>query len=409
MRGTTFFQRLARLCFDERGPRGEPTSRGKNKRDCPCCVVPEVRAGDLRPLSADVAVAGGGAGRDPGGVCSRAHARAGFPNDEDALRYLYRVSTNVCLNQIREVKVHTRAAASLRAAALVVGIDGGAARGSRIRCGRPGPLWRGRRERGGHALRGWHVAGRDRRNPGDHKANGVQSTAQGCENRSGLAGHTRARWGNDEEGGKRMTDCVPHLELAAMGGQAQRLSDPRMRAPTCALAIGVRCVGGVGLGPPGAAGIDPEAQSLRAARAILARVAERRRKAWWRFVVPLALTPVAAAAMLLLVVTRGAPAPRCRTRSLVPRGTSRALCAARAPCWSRRSANAVTACFRSRMATISGGRPPALRLHQGPSRRVAGVRRRRRGRLFPYYRDDALAGVTRPARGRGHAARVRGT
>jgi RNA polymerase sigma-70 factor (ECF subfamily) len=38
----------------------------------------------------------------------------GFPNDEDALRYLYRVSTNVCLNQIREAKVHTRAAASLR-------------------------------------------------------------------------------------------------------------------------------------------------------------------------------------------------------------------------------------------------------------------------------------------------------
>ena len=37
-----------------------------------------------------------------------------FPNDEDALRYLYRVSTNVCLNQIRELKVHTRAAASLR-------------------------------------------------------------------------------------------------------------------------------------------------------------------------------------------------------------------------------------------------------------------------------------------------------
>jgi len=37
-----------------------------------------------------------------------------FPNDDDALRYLYRVSTNVCLNQIRETKVHTRAAASLR-------------------------------------------------------------------------------------------------------------------------------------------------------------------------------------------------------------------------------------------------------------------------------------------------------
>jgi RNA polymerase sigma-70 factor, ECF subfamily len=37
-----------------------------------------------------------------------------FPNEDDALRYLYRVSTNVCLNQIRETKVHTRAAASLR-------------------------------------------------------------------------------------------------------------------------------------------------------------------------------------------------------------------------------------------------------------------------------------------------------
>ena len=37
-----------------------------------------------------------------------------FPNDDDGLRYLYRVSTNVCLNQIRELKIHTRAAASLR-------------------------------------------------------------------------------------------------------------------------------------------------------------------------------------------------------------------------------------------------------------------------------------------------------
>jgi len=38
----------------------------------------------------------------------------GFPNDEDALRHLYRVSTNVCLNHIRELKVHTRAAVTLR-------------------------------------------------------------------------------------------------------------------------------------------------------------------------------------------------------------------------------------------------------------------------------------------------------
>ena len=37
-----------------------------------------------------------------------------FPNDDDGRRYLYRVSTNVCLNQIGKLKVHTRAAASLR-------------------------------------------------------------------------------------------------------------------------------------------------------------------------------------------------------------------------------------------------------------------------------------------------------
>jgi RNA polymerase sigma-70 factor (ECF subfamily) len=38
-----------------------------------------------------------------------------FPNDDDGRRYLYRVSTNVCLNQIGKLRVHTRAAASLRA------------------------------------------------------------------------------------------------------------------------------------------------------------------------------------------------------------------------------------------------------------------------------------------------------
>jgi RNA polymerase sigma-70 factor (ECF subfamily) len=34
---------------------------------------------------------------------------------EDALRYLYRVSTNVCLNQLREQRVHERAAPALLA------------------------------------------------------------------------------------------------------------------------------------------------------------------------------------------------------------------------------------------------------------------------------------------------------
>jgi len=38
-----------------------------------------------------------------------------LPREEEALRYLYRVSTNVCLNLLREHNVHTRAAPTLMA------------------------------------------------------------------------------------------------------------------------------------------------------------------------------------------------------------------------------------------------------------------------------------------------------
>jgi len=38
-----------------------------------------------------------------------------LPREEEALRYLYRVSTNVCLNLLREHSVHTRAAPTLMA------------------------------------------------------------------------------------------------------------------------------------------------------------------------------------------------------------------------------------------------------------------------------------------------------
>jgi RNA polymerase sigma-70 factor (ECF subfamily) len=44
-----------------------------------------------------------------------------LPREEEALRYLYRVSTNVCLNLLREHNVHTRAAPALAANASHVG------------------------------------------------------------------------------------------------------------------------------------------------------------------------------------------------------------------------------------------------------------------------------------------------
>jgi RNA polymerase sigma-70 factor (ECF subfamily) len=44
-----------------------------------------------------------------------------LPREEEALRYLYRVATNVCLNLLREHNVHTRAAPTLVARAPHVG------------------------------------------------------------------------------------------------------------------------------------------------------------------------------------------------------------------------------------------------------------------------------------------------
>lgn len=44
-----------------------------------------------------------------------------LPREEEALRYLYRVATNVCLNLLREHSVHTRAAPALAARAQHVG------------------------------------------------------------------------------------------------------------------------------------------------------------------------------------------------------------------------------------------------------------------------------------------------
>jgi RNA polymerase sigma-70 factor, ECF subfamily len=44
-----------------------------------------------------------------------------LPREEEALRYLYRVATNVCLNLLREQNVHTRAVPTLAARTLHTG------------------------------------------------------------------------------------------------------------------------------------------------------------------------------------------------------------------------------------------------------------------------------------------------
>jgi hypothetical protein len=142
-------------------------------------------------------------------------------------------------------------------------------------------------------------------------------------------------------------------------------------------------------------GVDPHAQSLVAARAILARVAERRRKAWWRFVVPLALTPVAAAAMLLLLVTRGAPAPDTTVSGAARHvaGTVRAKGALLVEAFCKRGDSVFP--VKDGDDFVAGDRLRfAYTKDQAGVLLVFGVDDA--GRLFPYYRDDALAGVSAP-------------
>jgi len=164
-----------------------------------------------------------------------------------------------------------------------------------------------------------------------------------------------------------MRDCVSHLELLRWEArpEAERSPDASDHLRTCA-----RCaaaLGGVGIGPPGAAG----------SRILMPRALSQLARSWlgWRngaarhggrFVVPLALTPGGCRSHAAALVTRGAPAPDT-DRLWCCEARPPALCAPRAHCWSRRSASAVTVVFPVKDGDdFRGGRPPALRLHQGP-------------------------------------------
>ena len=192
-----------------------------------------------------------------------------------------------------------------------------------------------------------------------------------------------------------MRDCVSHLELLRWEArpEAERSPDASDHLRTCA-----RCAAALAeleLARQELLGVDPHAQSLVAARAILARVAERRRKAWWRFVVPLALTPVAAAAMLLLLVTRGAPAPDTTVSGAARHvaGTVRAKGALLVEAFCKRGDSVFP--VKDGDDFVAGDRLRfAYTKDQAGVLLVFGVDDA--GRLFPYYRDDALAGVIAP-------------
>lgn len=196
-----------------------------------------------------------------------------------------------------------------------------------------------------------------------------------------------------------MTDCVPALELVRWEAkpEAERSPEASAHLRTCG-----RCA--AALAELASArqellGTDPQGQSLAAARAILASVAERRRKAWWRLVLPLTLTPVVAAAAVLLVVSRGALSPP----ALAPNQNSGA--ARHVPGTVRAKGALLVEAFCKRGESVfpvkdgddfvAGDRLRFAYTKDQPGvLLVFGVDDT--GRVFPYYRDDVLTGVSAP-------------
>ena len=196
-----------------------------------------------------------------------------------------------------------------------------------------------------------------------------------------------------------MRDCVSHLELLRWEArpEAERSLDASDHLRTCS-----RCAAALAeleSARQELLGVDPHAQSLVAARVILARVAERRRKTWWRLVVPLTLTPVAAVAALLLMVTRGAFSPTTPAPDTISgparnvAGAVRAKGALLVEAFCKRGDSVFP--VKDGDDFVAGDRLRfAYTKDQAGVLLVFGVDDA--GRLFPYYRDDALAGVTAP-------------
>jgi hypothetical protein len=190
-----------------------------------------------------------------------------------------------------------------------------------------------------------------------------------------------------------MTDCVGRLDLVRWEASPELERAPEIRAhiekcETCAAALAE-----IGSARQELLGADPGFQSQLAAHAIVARIAERRRKSWWRLVVPLTLTPLAAGATLLLIVSQGVFSPSISHPTQAKHGAVRskggliveAFCKRDDQIFPVKDGDDFVAGDRLRFA-YSKDLPGILA--------VFGVDDS--GRVFPYYRDDALAGINVP-------------
>jgi hypothetical protein len=194
-----------------------------------------------------------------------------------------------------------------------------------------------------------------------------------------------------------MTDCIGQLRLARWEAKPddERSAETSAHIQTCE-----RCTAALAeliSARQELLGSDPQAQSLAVARTIFAKLDDRRRKSWWRL--PLfTLTPVAAAATVLLIISHGpAPSGQDRTGSMTrvagavrPKGPVivEAFCKRGDRVFPVKDGDDFVAGDRLRFAYTKD--QPGILV-------VFGVDDT--GRIFPYYRDDALVGVNAPPGG----------
>ena len=185
-----------------------------------------------------------------------------------------------------------------------------------------------------------------------------------------------------------MMNCVGRLDLACWEASPEPERDPGIGAHVKECAACASLLAEITSARHELLGDDPETESLVAARVIAARISDRRRRSRWRWVLPLTLTPLAAGATLLLIVSQNVLSPSdsstARPGTLRSKGglVVEAFCKREDKIFPVKDGDDFFSGDRLRFA-YTKDQPGILA--------VFGVDDG--GAIFPYYRDDVLVGI----------------
>jgi len=188
-----------------------------------------------------------------------------------------------------------------------------------------------------------------------------------------------------------MMNCVGRLDLACWEASPEPERDPGIGAHVKECAACASLLAEITSARHELLGDDPETESLVAARVIAARISDRRRRSRWRWVLPLTLTPLAAGATLLLIVSQNVLSPSdsstARPGTLRSKGglVVEAFCKREDKIFPVKDGDDFFSGDRLRFA-YTKDQPGILA--------VFGVDDG--GAIFPYYRDDVLVGINVP-------------